>query len=74
MLANEWDETKLKAWGVTGFPFEEEIIEEDNLYETDNIDQVIINLNMSHDQYSKAENEFQKFIKQYPKITCKIQN
>ena len=39
MLANEWDQKNLQAWGVTGFPFEEDVLEaeEDNYEEPENI-------------------------------------
>ena len=39
MLANEWDQKDLQAWGVTGFPFEEDVLEaeEDNYEEPENI-------------------------------------
>ena len=39
MLANEWDQKDLQAWGVTGFPFEEDELEaeEDDYSKPDDI-------------------------------------
>ena len=38
ILANEWDAVKLEEWGLTGFPFEEELeAKEDDYSEPDNM-------------------------------------
>jgi len=76
LIANQWDTQQLNHWGLDVLELEEafdegEFTEDNN--ET-NKNEVVINLTMPYYQYEKMENDFEKFIKKYPNVVCKIQN
>ena len=76
IIANEWDTDKLSEWGLDVINMEEFYGEEtfDENKDTTEDDNVLINLTMPYDQYELMQDDFQKFIKKYPKIVCKVQN
>tara|TARA_Y100000361_G_C11034380_1_gene276509 strand:- start:103 stop:624 length:522 start_codon:yes stop_codon:yes gene_type:complete len=76
IIANEWDTDKLSEWGLDVINMEEFYGEEtfDENKDTTEDDNVLINLTMPYDQYELMQDDFQKFIKKYPKIICKVQN
>ena len=76
IIANEWDTDKLSEWGLAVINMEEFYGEEtfDENKDTTEDDNVLINLTMPYDQYELMQDDFQKFIKKYPKIVCKVQN
>ena len=78
ILANGWDSKELDDWGLDVWQIKDEVYEEDDLMEesndSDKKEDVTINLSMNYNQYSKLEKDFHDFIKQYPKVICKIQS
>lgn len=76
MLANEWDSESLLDWGLDVVSmqdsFEDETFDEsqDALASGD----VVINMSMSRQEFELAHDDFEKFIKTYPKIICKIKS
>tara|TARA_R110000744_G_scaffold56031_2_gene118225 strand:+ start:5048 stop:5596 length:549 start_codon:yes stop_codon:yes gene_type:complete len=76
MLGNAWDSFELENWGLDVINFPENYGEEELLQDADFTEkkEVIISLTMPFYEYSKIENEFQKFIKKYPNIVCQIRN
>jgi len=76
LLANEWDNDKLRDWGLDVVNLEENFDGEE-MFESDDVEdkqQVVINLTMPYYQYEEIDQEFQNFIKKYPNIVCRIQN
>ncbi len=76
MLANEWDSESLLDWGLDVVSmqdsFEDETFDEsqDALASGD----VVINMSMSRQEFELAHDDFEKFIKTYPEIICKIKS
>ena len=75
-LANEWDTELLNDWGFEIMALEEMFDEGtiDERMELSEKEEVVITLTMPYYEFQKAEKEINNLTKNYPNMTCRIQN